>query len=813
MLNQRVYQENWVNSGPTDRTVGCMFTRYDGADDPRWPGIAYCGGTWGAPHNFSIEKATDTCYCPDGSIEDPETQQCIYTTAINQVTPTTTSNYSAAANDPGNAGPTCGATKSCGKPINPTNGNMWHVERDYAAAAVTSGLELKRTYNSSPYNWDGNTGRTFGSHWTQGYDAVLKPEQAFTPGTSPGRCWQNPTSKFVWCVGPATPAASAIPEAVSIARGDGKKYLFNRSGMGWIGKADTNDRVTATYNAGNTAVESWTYVAAQGDVTERYDANGKLIAIVARDGTTQLLTYSNGTTNDTTAGRVPTDAPACGQAHPGDVLRAGLLLCVTDQAGRQLQFEYDSQGRIAKAIDPTGQAYLYEYDGPSAGCLVAGGTSLACTSNNLTKVTYPDGNSHTYYYNEAAQINGGAACTGRTSIGNGFGSLYSSWTGLVDENGARHISWTYDCLGRATSSQVGAGTEKVELAYTSGAATTITHYTGAAETPQTTVTSYGITSVLGIAKNASMSQRCPECGDIAARTFDVNGNVATATDWNGNTICYSYDLTRNLETARVEGVTTGATACATLLSASALTAPLRKISTQWHTGFRLPLVMAEPKKRTTYGYDTSGNLVSVTEQATSDETGALGFSAALVGTARTRTVTYDTLGQPLTIKGPRTAVDDTVKYVYDSQENLVSVIDAAQHTTTLSDYDANGRPGRITAPNGAVTDLTYKPRGWLASRSVTAGGVTETTSYDYDGVGQLIGVTLPDTSRITYTYDDAHRLTGITDSLGNNIVYTLDLTGNRIKEQSNDPSGALARQTSRVFDALNQLQQQTGAAQ
>ena len=37
--------------------------------------------------------------------------------------------------------------------------------------------------------------------------------------------------------------------------------------------------------------------------------------------------------------------------------------------------------------------------------------------------------------------------------------------------------------------------------------------------------------------------------------------------------------------------------------------------------------------------------------------------------------------------------------------------------------------------------------------------------------------------------------------------------GNRTNEQVKDPSGTLARQTTRVYDALNRLQTVTGAIQ
>ena len=294
--------------------------------------------------------------------------------------------------------------------------------------------------------------------------------------------------------------------------------------------------------------------------------------------------------------------------------------------------------------------------------------------------------------------------------------------------------------------------------------------------------------------------------------YDAYGNVASRTDFNGNKTCNSYDLTRNLETARIEGAA-NSTTCSTVLSAASLTAPMRKVTTTWHATYRLPTAIAEPKKITTFSYDTAGNLLTKTVQATTDATGAQAFSSTLTGAADQWTYTYNAVGQVLTIDGPRPDATDKITYAYDTSGNLVTITNAAGHVTTLSNYDAHGHAGRIVDPNGIATDLTYHPRGWLASSTVTDGAAVETTTYAYDGVGQLTGVTLPKGAKVHYTYDDAHRLTAIADNLGNKITYTLDNMGNRINEQVKDPGGALARQTSRLYDALNRLQQVTGGAQ
>ncbi|MRV76866.1 hypothetical protein GJ700_34725, partial [Duganella sp. FT92W] len=151
-----------------------------------------------------------------------------------------------------------------------------------------------------------------------------------------------------------------------------------------------------------------------------------------------------------------------------------------------------------------------------------------------------------------------------------------------------------------------------------------------------------------------------------------------------------------------------------------------------------------------------------------------------------------------TARGPRTDADDTVTYSYDANGNLATVANALGHVTTLSNYDAHGRVGRITDANGRATDFSYTLRGWLSG--TTSAGMT--TSYTYDNVGQLTGVSLPEGGMITYGYDDARRLVSVSDALGNSIGYTLDKLGNRTGEQVRDASGTLSRQLARVFDNL-----------
>src|SRR5262249_23688547 len=221
--------------------------------------------------------------------------------------------------------------------------------------------------------------------------------------------------------------------------------------------------------------------------------------------------------------------------------------------------------------------------------------------------------------------------------------------------------------------------------------------------------------------------------------------------------------------------------------------------TAWDTNFRLATQIAEPLRVTTNTYDPNGALCgargalcSKTIQPTSDTNGSLGFSATAAGSPRSWTYTYNSNGSVLTVNGPRTDVSDVTTYTYYANDdadlgkrgNVATITNAAGHVTSITAYNAHGQPLTIVDPNGLTTMLAYDGRQRVTSRSVG----TETTSYNYDNVGQLTKVTLPDSSYLSYSYDGAHRLTDISDSLGNRISYTLDAMGNRTQEQVFDPA-------------------------
>jgi YD repeat-containing protein len=560
---------------------------------------------------------------------------------------------------------------------------------------------------------------------------------------------------------------SAVGTTAVVFRPHGQALRFTASGGAWGTDVDTADRLFELQNPPGTRT-GWQFVTANGDELETYNVAGTLLAVQSRTGLTQTLNYSDGTGGPN--GGFVLDAN--GNATT-TVLPAGLLIRASDHFGRLLSFGYDNTSRITKLTDPAGGVYRFGYVG-----------------GNLASITFPDSFTRSYVYNEPAHTSGA--------------NLPDALTGIVDENGDRFATYKYDTQQRVITTEHAGGAMRHTLSYGAGS-TTVTGPLGA-------VREYAFETLFDVAKTTGISGAvCPECGP-ASQGFDTNGNVASRVDWNGNRTNYTYDLARNLETSRTEGLT----------STGGTTPQTRTITTQWHATFRLPTGIAEPLRITTFVYDPDGTvcgargaLCSKTVQATTDTNGSAGFSATPAGNPRTWIFTYNANGSVLSLNGPRTDVSDVMLYTYYPNDdpdlgkrgNVATIRNAANHLTSITAYNAHGQPLTVVDANGVTTTLTYDVRQRLKTRTVG----TELTSYDYNNVGQLTKVTLPDGSFLSYGYDAAHRLTGIQDNLGNRIAYTLDAMGNRTLEEVRDPTNQLAQTRSRVISNLNRLFRELGA--
>lgn len=649
--------------------------------------------------------------------------------------------YSMVTPNPGTP-PTC-------HPVYPDSGMKYLPENDYVDPKGL--LSYSRIYRSDHGNFS-DPAETF------------LVDLSASSGTS-DRCYRSVATEY----GPdgvqrqtsyCFPFASTGESKVQLYRQNGNRDVYTYSGGIATPLDPDNTRQLTRLPVGATLDDLAWKLQESADVALFFDGRGKLRKRALSNG--QFLTYTYSTV-DTPALLAP---------------KAGLLLEMKDQYNRSLQFAYNPLGLVSELTDPAGGKISYQYGEASGNCPA----DEVGTCRRLTSVTYQDGKTRRYHFNESTNV--------PASLIAGAGGKKAYLTGLTDENNVRLGNYKYDASGRVVSS--GWGGNDYLYAYGS-LQTTITNPAGS-QNVETFLTVAGSNRLVSTSQQAGSG--CIPA--VSKQSHDGNGNVISRTDWNGIKTDYTYDLARGLETKRVEAVGT---------------ADARTVTTEWFANVALEKTIAEPKRITSYERDANGRVLVRSEQATTDLTGSAGLAAVKVGSIRKWTYTYNDAGQISTSKGPRTDVDDTSIYTYDTAGNLETVTNALGHKTTFSDYDQHGRFHRMTAPNNVVTTVEYYPRGWVRSRTVAAQGVSRTTSYEYDGVGQMTKVIMPDNSSMTYVYDAVHRLTDIFDSLGNSVHYTLDPMDNRTKEEVKDPAGTLTLQINREYDALNRLKLQTGGAQ
>ena len=104
----------------------------------------------------------------------------------------------------------------------------------------------------------------------------------------------------------------------------------------------------------------------------------------------------------------------------------GKLSYVEDNFGRRLDFGYDADGRLKTLTTPVG---LFGYDYDELG--------------NLIKVTHPDLTAESYLYDDPDDPH--------------------NLTGMIDENGIRAATYTYDGQDRCVISEGAGGLTRIRV--------------------------------------------------------------------------------------------------------------------------------------------------------------------------------------------------------------------------------------------------------------------------------------------------------------------------------------------------------------
>lgn len=207
-------------------------------------------------------------------------------------------------------------------------------------------------------------------------------------------------------------------------------------------------------------------------------------------------------------------------------------------------------------------------------------------------------------------------------------------------------------------------------------------------------------------------------------------------------------------------------------------------------------IVGGPKEH--YEYDASGRLTKLIDTE-----------------GNATSITYDLNGN---IIEKSNALGHTIRSQYDHQDNLISETDAEGNVTRF-EHDGNGNVVRIVDPLGYATKFEYDGEDRLVKVTDANGDSKEsrfdplgqivlqideigrTTSYTYDEVGNPISVYGPAGVRIsTTTYTSLNAPASQTDAHGNTTTFEYDLLGQLISRI--DPEG---KKTELKVDALGRV--------
>jgi RHS repeat-associated protein len=768
--------------------------------------------------NYQAAVVT-TWVCPAGSIAVPPAGSCTttsvpgayYLIAPQDTTPPDLASCDGSASEQG-----CSQTP---EPINLANGDeSWTDPDDYRSG--DSRLRLSRVYNSL-----GSVVSALGVGWQHNFAARrlvptsqlpnLPPQSVSNtytdPATACSQGWNDiapsqPNSAGVtasWngstCVlstGQTLSVYSSYPLStpgtspyavypVTAYRPNGAVYTFACGNVTCTPTPGVAISLTVV-NGGGWVLEN------EDGSTESYDPSGALLSVTYRGGYSQTLSYAN-----------------------------GQLATVTDSFGRTLTFSYAASGRLQSVTTPDG-ATQYGYD--SVGRLVS--------------VTHPDGTTRQYQY-------------GNTSYPNAL-------TAVIDENASPYASIGYDSAGRAIQSSLAGQVWASSVNFTNPASPVITDAYGTSRTYQYTTINgrQKLTAIAGSPCNTCMGSAATtfDPAGYYNSTTDWNGNLTyhgyddqygleisreeaagttqqriIQTSWNtlyrvpaqitepGRQTTFSYDPSGNILSKTIADLNTSVTRTWSYSNYTpngqpqSMVGPRTDVSQVTQLSY-YPVVAGDGKSGqlqqmtdplghiTTFNsYDASGRLTQLTDPnglVTTFTYNARGWLVAKqVGTELTH-YSYDGVGNLLSMQLPN---GSSYAYSYNAAHQLTAIQDQLGNRVVFTP-DAMGNNTSVQVVNSSGTLVRVHSYVYNALNQLyqDIGAQGQTTTYSYDGNGNLTGITDPLNYSSARSYDALNRLVTATNAQGG----VAQLAYNSLDQvlSATDPRGLV---TSYTVDALN----------
>jgi YD repeat-containing protein len=409
--------------------------------------------------------------------------------------------------------------------------------------------------------------------------------------------------------------------------------------------------------------------------------------------------------------------------------------------------------------------------------------------------------------------------------------VYDAAGRLVSETAPNGTTtFAYDALGRLTS--------KVEPAVYNGNTGTMANPTTSYEydlngnVTSVTDPNENVTTYSHDVKNRQIAVSLPEVIDamtgsgaspVVKTVYDAAGNVVEKIDALGNATYYRYDAKNRvvMEVDAATSTTADAAMTQTIYDAAgdvvAQVDPLGRVAIHTYDAMHRAVIDGAGVLRlfTAISGTTTGQITSVNNGlSVGDELALLVEDRpAPIFVTVTSIVDADHFNFSAsegiaghTFSGEAVWLASEMRYTYDSAGNLASVatfpdLTSATGNVTTYTYDSLHRKTKEVDPS--VTD----------ARTGTA--ATPTTSWTYDGLGDVLTVTDPDGNATSFTYDNLGRKASEIDALVDNghgtnahptTTYGYDAAGNLV--QVTDPLGNI---TTTAYDALGRVTSVTQA--
>ncbi|MFJ8871749.1 RHS repeat-associated core domain-containing protein [Streptomyces sp. NPDC102473] len=421
----------------------------------------------------------------------------------------------------------------------------------------------------------------------------------------------------------------------------------------------------------------------------------------------------------------------------------------TDHTGRQVSYRLDDQDRLHKVTDTNLATVTYGYD--SSGRI----ESVTTQENRVTRFTYDSEN----------------RVTAMTRASTEGGSTGPTWTYAYSASSATAAGTTTvtDPEGDATKyvhNEEGEVTKVTDPLTHSRSTTYLAHMATTAVDAMGAGSDLGNTTTYGWDDRNNPTSAALPSGATAQLTgwltkagMDVPGTLDSA---DNNKTDYTYDAVGNTTSVAVTG--TGGGTTSTHYNPATPTCGGFK-------GQKCSVTDARAKK-TSFTYDTKGNLVKITPPAPQGET----------------TITYDYAGRPDVVKDGRgiqsvysyddrdrvtevSSTNATVQYAYDDDGNMTWRKDATGEADYA--YDTLSREVFRSLQDDSEATLAYTAAGDLDTYTDPMG----TTEYTYDDAGRLESLKDPADRTTTYEYNNNDRRTHTNYPGGTVQKVTLDEDG------------------------------------